>query len=95
VDPTYRINETQVCAQHVEDGVVLIHLGSTHYYSLNATGAYLWECLTQAPLNLPEAAAKVAEYFGADPEVVRPDVQAVLTELASEELVQLEWGKRA
>lgn len=76
----------------LKDGTgVLLHLGSKHYYTLNATGVLLWKLLAEGTATTAEAlaAAIVARYAGADPAAVRADVDALLAELAAERLVTL------
>lgn len=76
----------------LKDGTgVLLHLGSRHYYTLNATGVVAWKLLLDgaAADAAGLAAALAARFPGADPAAVRADVDALLAELAAERLVAL------
>lgn len=76
----------------LKDGTgVLLHLGSKHYYTLNATGVLLWKLLAEGTATTAEALAAsiAARYAGADAAAVRADVDALLAELAAERLVTL------
>lgn len=76
----------------LKDGTgVLLHLGSKHYYTLNATGVLLWKLLADGTASTAEAlaAAIAARFAGAEAGAVRADVDALLAELAAEQLVTL------
>jgi hypothetical protein len=92
MEPIYRIDQDQVCAQQVDDGVVLIHLSTTHYYSLNATGSFLWDCLSKNPTHLLDLVQQLADHYGVEPDQVRPDVEGLLNDLVTEDLVKPQWG---
>jgi hypothetical protein len=74
----------------LKDGTgVLLHLGTRHYYTLNATGVLCWKRLADGSATTAEAlAAAVAAAFPDAPAGgVRADVDALLAELAAEGLV--------
>jgi hypothetical protein len=76
----------------LKDGTgVLLHLGSKHYYTLNATGVLCWKLLSagEATTAAALAAAVSARHPEADQAAVRADVGALLAELAAEKLVAL------
>jgi len=76
----------------LKDGTgVLLHLGSKHYYTLNATGVLLWKLLAEGTATTAEAlaAAIAARFPGSDAAAVRADVDALLAELSAERLVTL------
>jgi hypothetical protein len=76
----------------LKDGTgVLLHLGSKHYYTLNATGVLVWKLLSDGSATTAGALAVAiaARFEGADPATVRADVDALLAELAVERLVVL------
>jgi hypothetical protein len=74
----------------LKDGTgVLLHLGTRHYYTLNATGVLCWKRLTDGSATTAEAlaAAVSAAFPDAPADAVRGDVDALLAELAAEGLV--------
>lgn len=76
----------------LKDGTgVLLHLGSKHYYTLNATGVLLWKLLADGAATHADALAGAiaASFPGSDAAAVRADVDALLAELAAEKLVTL------
>jgi hypothetical protein len=76
----------------LKDGTgVLLHLGSKHYYTLNATGVLLWKLLVDGTATRADALATAiaARFPGADAGAVRADVDRLLAELAAEKLVSL------
>jgi len=76
----------------LKDGTgVLLHLGSKHYYTLNATGVLVWKLLSDGTATTAEAlaAAVQARYPGTAAAPVRADVDALLAELAAERLITL------
>lgn len=70
----------------LDDGVVVLHLGTKRYYSLNETGALVWQLLEAGA----ERAAIVAELrrsFDVDPAAARAAVDRLVDELVSERLL--------
>lgn len=86
-----RASEDAVLTELKDGTGVLLHLGSKHYYTLNATGVLLWKLLADGSATTAEAlaAAIAARFEGADLATVRADVDALLSELAAERLVTL------
>jgi len=76
----------------LKDGTgVLLHLGTRHYYTLNATGVLCWKLLADGSATTAEAlAAGVSAAFPDAPAAaVRADVEALLAELGAEQLLTL------
>lgn len=86
-----RASEEAVLTELKDGSGVLLHLGSKHYYTLNATGVLLWRLLSEGTAQRADAlsAAIAARFPGTDAEAVRADVDALLAELAAERLVTL------
>jgi hypothetical protein len=78
-----------VILTELKDGTgVLLHLGTKHYFTLNATGIATWKLLEPGARDADELAGRLAERFPeADPAAVRSDVAALLEELLAETLV--------
>jgi hypothetical protein len=70
------------------DGAVLLSTTDEVYFGLNEVGAKVWERLPPALNTMDELCAAIAaEYPDADPETIRADVSALLSELTSFGLV--------
>jgi PqqD family protein of HPr-rel-A system len=83
----YAINEKEVAFRVLDDGAVIVHYESGYYYTLNATGTYLWELLSEGERSQEELVAELARAFDLDEAVVAADVQEHLDHLQRENLV--------
>lgn len=68
-------------------GVVLLHLDRGTYYTLNETGAFLWERLDGAR-TLDEISNELIERFEIDPATARSDLTELVDELVAEGLAE-------
>jgi hypothetical protein len=70
----------------VEDGAVVLHMGTKRYYSLNETGTFVWRRLEDGVEDTDIAAQMVEEYdVGID--VAKRAVAGLLEELVKESLI--------
>jgi len=78
-----------VILTELKDGTgVLLHLGTKHYFTLNATGVTTWKLLETGARDAAELATRLAATFPeADAAAVKADVAALLEELTAEALV--------
>ncbi len=76
----------QVIDRAVDDGALLINLHNGDYYSLNSTGAKVWESI-DGSRTVGDLAALVLAEYDADAEEVVADVLNLVTNLAGEGLV--------
>jgi hypothetical protein len=84
----YVISPDTACAV-VEDGAVLLHMRTKRYYSLNETGATIWQLLTdEVPLD--EIAGRLAERYDVEPPAANEAVERLIDDLAAESLISLE-----
>ena len=84
----YVISADAACAL-VEDGAVLLHMGTKRYYSLNETGAAIWHLLeNEVPVS--EMGARLVEEYDVDPRAADEAVADLLAELAAEALISVE-----
>lgn len=83
---TYRINEPTVIHQTIGGETVIIHLTSGLYYSLEGSGADIWERLSQG-----HAVGDVTDEFArsspGDRDAIAEDVVAFVHRLVEEDLV--------
>jgi len=71
----------------VDGETVVINLTSTHYYSLNKTGTYVWSLLLDGGQSVDELAGAVAAHYGQPLDAVLGDVRALIDDLRREELI--------
>jgi Coenzyme PQQ synthesis protein D (PqqD) len=70
-----------------EQEMVLLQLESMRYYSLNLTGARIWQGLKQG-LSLEEISCRLQAEFEVEPDRAEHSVLALVTELCEQQLVQ-------
>jgi Coenzyme PQQ synthesis protein D (PqqD) len=68
---------------------VILDIGSGIYYSLDATGSYIWS-LIQERKKVGDVRDAVLEEFGVDPEMCELDLVEFLNHLASKRLLEIE-----
>jgi hypothetical protein len=71
---------SEVISREVDGRVVALDLGSSRYYSVNATGALLWRLL-ESDVSRSEMAAALIDRFGIDLSTADADVDAFLEDL--------------
>ena len=75
-----------VAHERLDDEVVVINLETGAYYALDGPAADCWTLLS-AGTSIDRTVDTLAERHGADPNVVRADVDALAAELVAEGLV--------
>ena len=79
----------QVVDTKLDDGeVVLLHLDSKSYFSLNVTGERIWQGLKQG-LSLREISQRLQAEFDVDEASADSSVVELVDELTQQKLVQL------
>src|SRR4051812_21570806 len=76
-----------VVARRVQDEVLLVQMGRNHVYSLNRTGARLWE-LIEAGCSPREASERMLEEFDVPEAELRAEIDSFLVLLLEEELLR-------
>lgn len=84
----YLISADVACAL-VEDGAVLLHMGTKRYYSLNETGAAIWQLLEE-DVPVSEMGGRLVAQYNVDPRAAEDAVADLLAELAGEALISVE-----
>lgn len=76
------------CAK-VEDGAVLLHMGTKRYFSLNETGAEVWRLLEDGaePDAIPQ---QLSERFDVTADEARRAVSELIAALVAEQLLELD-----
>ena len=81
--------ESQVVDTKLDDGeVVLLHLESKTYYSLNITGERIWQGLKQGQ-SLRQISRGLQAQFDVDQETADSSVIELINELVGQKLVQI------
>lgn len=83
----YIYNQEGASWKIVDDEVVIINFETTHYYSLNATGSYVWRLLEKEAIPLSQIITSVSKYFDVPEDVVQNDVTTLIDDLYKEKLI--------
>lgn len=83
---TFRINSPTVVFEIFDEEIVIIHLKRGTYYSLDQSGAEIWQLLQQGATS-PEIVARMAAAYALNPKEIEPPVGKFLTELIQEQLI--------
>ena len=75
-------------ARELNDELVLIHVDTGIYYTLNDVGGRVWQ-LCDGARTVQDIAAAVCLEFDADPAEVEADVAELVADLAKEQLLTL------
>jgi len=81
----YAVSADAACAQ-VADGAVLLHLGSKRYYSLNETGAFIWQVLEEGQ-NIADIVVRLQTHYEVDRGEAQQSVDRLLNELGDAGLI--------
>ena len=87
---SYVLSPDAACAV-VEDGAVVLHMGTKRYFSLNETGAAIWRMLEDG-VALSEIPGRLTQLYEIDEPAAQAALTRLLTELAAEELITLPTG---
>ncbi len=69
-----------------EGDIVLLHLRTTHYFTLNTTGALLWEMLGSSS-SLDAMSQALSDRFDVTRSVARSSVMELLRDLKANQLI--------
>ncbi|MCP4659436.1 MAG: PqqD family protein [bacterium] len=84
IEPHPEVVDTEID----ETTTALLHLESKVYFSLNATGARIWQDLKQG-LTLRDVSRRLQDAYDVDPELAERGVLELVRELAENQLVQV------
>jgi hypothetical protein len=84
----FRVDPRRVVHETIDGEVILIHLETGNYYSLNGGGAEIWELLGRHA-SASDVARELAHRHGEAQEALAPAVNGLLGELAAEGLIDV------
>ena len=84
---SYAIPAEVACAS-VEDGAVVLHMGTKRYFSLNETGAVIWGML-EADVSLADIPRRLSEGYDVGVDEARIEVDGLITLLGEKNLLIL------
>lgn len=82
------VNEEQVAAKVMDGEAILINLGTGAYYSIGATGGFIWSLLERR-LSLRDIVDTVLSHYDAAADQVSADLLKLVDELRTEGLVNV------
>jgi len=83
----YSINTEITSWKELDGEAVIINFENTYYYSLNATGTYIWNLLLRKDLSADEITQEVSTHFNESVNNVKDDVGVLLKDLFEENLI--------
>jgi hypothetical protein len=81
----YLLSPDAACAA-VDDGAVVLHMGTRRYFSLNETGAAIWRML-EDDVAREDIPARLGSLFAVDAAIATTALDRLLEELAAEHLI--------
>ena len=88
-----KVCEGRVISQIIDGEAIIINMETGCYYSLAKVGAEIWRCFEETP-TLPEIVRAVENVYDCRVVSVTEEVQRLLTELQTEELIELFMDNR-
>jgi hypothetical protein len=85
-DQRYQINEIDIAASVIEGEAVMINLATGVYYSMEETGAYVWELLEKHH-NIVEIANELSRNYQVSSDEAEKDLSDLIKELINENLI--------
>lgn len=82
-----RVNEQEIAAKVIDGEAIIMNLTNGMYFSMDGTGARIWECLA-AGMSVAEITADIAAHYDVAEEQASRDVSVLLERLVQETLVQ-------
>ena len=83
---THCVIPGDVACASVEDGTVVLHMGTKRYYSLNETGAAIWR-LIEANVAVEAIPSRLSESYDVPLDEARGAVGALIAELEAMSLI--------
>lgn len=78
-----------VACANVDDGAVVLHMGTKRYYSLNETGAAIWRLIEEST-TIEEIPALLSASYDVTVDEARREVDALLEALEEKTLITVD-----
>ena len=88
----YRINYPQVINETIDGEAIIINLVTGSYYSLDKTGAEVWE-LVERLLPVPDIVAELERRYEPSGIVITTAIESLLEQLSREQLIVQQDGQ--
>jgi hypothetical protein len=85
----FRINSSKIVHETIDGEVIIINFENGSYYSLNAAGKDIWNCL-EKNFNLSRITVEITARYKGNNEEIKKDLNQFLVELEKEELIILD-----
>jgi hypothetical protein len=85
----YRANPDVICTELDDGEAVLLNIVTREYYTLNASGGKIWQCVADG-LPMDDAIAALSAAYEVDRDLAEQYVRDYLDELSTEGLLLLE-----
>lgn len=82
------IDKDSITWRKLKDELVLMHLDTGAYYSLNETGVLIWQGIVDERPH-EDIVNDISEMFDADREIIVQDFERLVNELADQGLLEL------
>ncbi len=94
MDQKVKSQEAVVFTDLDDGSAVLLHLDNKFYYSLNATGSFMWQQIEKSAgsITVAKLVEALCQHFEVTPEQARSDVKEFIEDLAKEGLVTVKQG---
>lgn len=89
----YTINKDKITYRIVDNEAVILNLDTGEYYSLDATGTFIWKLL-EKKAGIDELSDKVANEYGISEKEAMRDLKSLIKDLVLEEMVLETAGSR-
>jgi hypothetical protein len=87
----YHVNHPQVINETIDGEAIMINLVTGNYYSLDTTGAEIWELLEQS-VAVDDIITVLGLRYDAPKEIIHKAVDDLLTKLLREQLIVFDGG---
>lgn len=87
IHTTYRQHPEVLTTPLSNEEMVLLHMRTHQYYTLNATGARIWSILASAP-SVPQLSEALSATYALSPTEAQSHVEELLQQLTMEQLVE-------
>lgn len=83
---SYRVNRPDVIDEHFEDEYVIVNLKTGTYYSLNPSGAAIWDILNGGATQ-DSILTQLGALYNVASSALAPEVERILSEFETEQLI--------